>query len=56
MKMTGSKYVFIEEIVDRHGITRIYGYDRDMRKYFVNLHEVVQTYKKRGLEGFRNIT
>ncbi len=53
--MTRNKIVYVEKIIDKHGIERIYGYDTDGKKYLLNVKEVIEKYKKRGINTLREI-
>jgi len=46
------KYECLENYTDRNGILRVYGYDSRGRKFFVNMREVIEAYRERGLDGF----
>jgi hypothetical protein len=49
------KYTFIEELEDRHGVIREYGYDKYGRKFFINMREVRAIYKSRGIDDLREV-
>lgn len=53
--MTKRKYDTIEETVDEHGVTRVYGYDSKGVKYFINLREVMTRYHELGLDAFTEV-
>jgi len=53
--MSRNKIAYIERIVDKHGIERIYGYDAEGKKYFLNLHKVIEEYQKRGIKNFERV-
>jgi hypothetical protein len=53
--MKRKEFVYIEKVVDKNGVERIYGYDSEGRKYFMNLEEVVAEYKKRGINSFKKV-
>ena len=51
--MARAKFAYVERKIDEHGIERIYGYTSDGQKYFLNLHEVIEQYERRGIRSFR---
>lgn len=47
------KFEYIEEIIDRHGVKRKYGYTKDGGKFWRNLHEVMRIYEERGIKELK---